>query len=36
VRVDADGHLVVRGPNGRALAVIDRQSFKIISFVSSP
>lgn len=36
LRVDGDGHLVVRGPNGRALAVIDRQSFKIISFVSSP
>jgi hypothetical protein len=26
----------VRGPNGRALAVIDRQSFKIISAVSNP
>ena len=36
LRVDGDGHLVVRGPNGRALAVIDRQSFKIISFVASP
>lgn len=34
LRVDGDGHLVVRGPNGRALAVIDRQSFKIISFVT--
>ena len=36
VRVDGDGHLVVRGPNGRALAVIDRQSFKVISFVANP
>jgi len=36
LRVDADGHLVVRGPNGRALAVIDRRTFKIISFVPDP
>jgi hypothetical protein len=36
LRVDADGHLVVRGPNGRALAVIDRQTFKILSFVKDP
>jgi len=36
LRVDGDDHLVVRGPNGRALAVIDRQSFKIISAVSNP
>jgi len=36
LRLDGDGHLVVRGPNGRALAVIDRQSFKIISFVANP
>jgi hypothetical protein len=36
LRVDGDGHLVVRGPNGRAHAVIDRQSFKIISAVSNP
>jgi hypothetical protein len=36
LRIDGDGHLVVRGPNGRALAVIDRQTFKIISFVASP
>ena len=36
LRVDGDGHLVVRGPNGRALAVIDRQSFKIISAVENP
>jgi hypothetical protein len=36
LRVDGDGHLTVRGPNGRTLAVIDRQTFKIISFVSNP
>jgi hypothetical protein len=36
LRVDGDGHLVVRGPNGRALAVIDRQTFKVISAVSDP
>jgi hypothetical protein len=36
LRIDGDGHLVVRGPNGRALAVIDRQSFKIISSVDNP
>jgi hypothetical protein len=36
LRIDGDGHLVVRGPNGRALAVIDRQSFKIISAVENP
>jgi outer membrane protein assembly factor BamB len=36
LRVDGDGHLVVRGPNGRALAVIDRQTFKVISFVANP
>jgi hypothetical protein len=36
LRTDQDGHLVVRGPNGRALAVIDRQSFKILSYVKNP
>ena len=36
LRVDADGRLVVRGPNGRALVVIDRQSFKILSSVANP
>jgi hypothetical protein len=36
LRVDSDGHLVVRGPNGRALVVIDRQSFKIVSSVENP
>jgi len=36
LKLDGDGHLVVRGPNGRALAVIDRQTFKIISAVKNP
>jgi hypothetical protein len=36
LKLDRDGHLVVRGPNGRALAVIDRQTFKIISAVANP
>jgi hypothetical protein len=36
VRTDADGHLVVRGPHGRALVVIDRRSFKILSAVDNP
>jgi hypothetical protein len=36
LRTDADGHLVVRGPHGRALAVIDRHSFKILTAVESP
>jgi hypothetical protein len=36
LRIDGDGHLVVRGPNGRALAVIDRTSFKVIRFVANP
>jgi hypothetical protein len=36
LRVDRNGKLVVRGPHGRALAVIDRESFKILSYVKSP
>jgi hypothetical protein len=36
LRADADGHLVVRGPHGRVLAVIDRQTFKILSAVEKP
>jgi len=36
LRVDGEGRLVVRGPNGRALVVIDRQSFKIVSSVAKP
>jgi hypothetical protein len=36
LRMDGDGHLVVQGPKGRALVVIDRQSFKILSSVANP
>lgn len=36
LRTDGDGRLVVRGPHGRALVVIDRQSFKILSAVKNP
>jgi hypothetical protein len=36
LRLDGDGHLVVRGPNGRALAVIDRTTYKVLSFVANP
>ncbi|MFL6031071.1 MAG: hypothetical protein ACJ74D_13710 [Gaiellaceae bacterium] len=36
LRVDGDGHLVVSGPNGRALVVIDRQTFKVLSSVANP
>jgi hypothetical protein len=36
LKVDGDGHLLVRGPNGRTLAVIDRQTFKVLSAVDNP
>ena len=36
LRIDGDGHLVVRGPNGRALVVIDRQSFNVLMSVPNP
>lgn len=36
VRTDRDGHLVVRGPRGRALVVVDRHSFRILSSVANP
>lgn len=36
VRTDRDGHLVVRGPRGRALVVIDRHSFRILKSVPNP
>jgi hypothetical protein len=36
LRTDGDGHLVVRGPKGRALAVIDMQTFRILSAVKNP
>jgi hypothetical protein len=36
LRSDADGHLVVAGPNGRALVVIDRHTFRILNSVKNP
>jgi len=36
LRTDGDGHLVVRGPHGRALVVVDRQSFRVLSSVRNP
>jgi DNA-binding beta-propeller fold protein YncE len=36
LRTDGDGHLVVRGPHGRALVVIDRKSFRVLSAVRTP
>lgn len=36
LRPDGDGHLVVRGPHGRALAVIDMQTLKVLSAVQNP
>jgi len=34
--IDGDGHLVVRGPHGRALVVIDRDSFRVLRAVENP
>jgi len=36
LRTDGDGHLVVRGPRGRALVVVDRHSFRVLSSVPNP
>jgi hypothetical protein len=36
LRTDGDGHLVVRGPHGRALVVVDRQTFRVLSAVRNP
>jgi hypothetical protein len=36
LRLRADGMLVVRGPNGRALAVVDPQSYRVLSSVTHP
>jgi hypothetical protein len=36
LRRDGDGHLVVRGPRGRALAVIDTREQRLLSFVRNP
>jgi hypothetical protein len=36
LRTDGDGHLVVRGPRGRTLAVVDRASLRVLSSVRNP
>jgi hypothetical protein len=36
LRTDAEGNLVVRGPHGRALVTVDRQSFRVLSSVRNP
>jgi hypothetical protein len=36
LRLDGDRHLVVRGPQGRALAVVDMQEKRVLSSVSNP
>jgi hypothetical protein len=36
LRIDGDGHLVVRGPRGRALVIVDRKSFRVLSSVRRP
>ncbi len=36
LRSDRDGHLVVRGPHGRALVVVDRHTFRVLSFARNP
>jgi hypothetical protein len=36
LRRDGDGHLVVRGPRGRALAVVDMHDKHVISSVANP
>jgi hypothetical protein len=36
LRMDGDGRLVVRGPRGRALAVIDRHSYRVLNAVKNP
>jgi hypothetical protein len=36
LRSDAEGRLVVRGPRGRPLAVVDRTSHRVVSFVLKP
>ena len=36
LRSDGDGHLVVRGPRGRTLAVVDRGSLRVLTSVRNP
>jgi hypothetical protein len=36
LRSDGEGHLVVRGPRGRTLAVVDRTALRVLSSVRNP
>jgi hypothetical protein len=36
LRSDGDGHLVVRGPHGRALVTVDRENLRVLSSVRNP
>jgi hypothetical protein len=36
LRTDGEGNLVVRGPHGRALVTVDRESFRVLSSVRNP
>jgi hypothetical protein len=36
LRSDGEGHLVVRGPRGRMLAVVDRDGLRLLSSVRNP
>ncbi len=36
LRLDGDGHIVVRGPRGRALVVVDRAKLRVLSSVREP
>jgi len=36
LRFDGDGHLVVRGPRGRALVTVDRENLRVLSSVRNP
>lgn len=36
LRSDGEGHLVVRGPHGRSLAVVDRSRLRVLSSVRTP
>jgi hypothetical protein len=36
LRLDGEAHLVVRGPEGRTLAVVDKSANRLLSFVRKP
>jgi hypothetical protein len=36
LRSDGEGRLIVLGPHGRTLLAVDRQSFRVLSFVRNP